>query len=270
MRFLGLLLLSSVCLFAQMAGSPELDKAKANVEKLRVLVEAGAVPRNQLQKAEDELADAQDTAVLRRTLYGQDLTVELSDDMLAAAQRRVERRQRALEDGRKLVAAKVAPEASLEEFKSDLVSVQKELEIAESRARLTATLAEMARAEEELEQKLANQPEEAHQIAERHDGDGIFNNRTFAVIEAAFEKKFGKPLPVSAMGDTATHRSLGFDHRGRVDVAVNPDQPEGVWLRDYLNGKDIPYFAFRKAVPGKATGAHIHLGPMSTRFKLGG
>jgi hypothetical protein len=270
MRFLGLLLLSMLCLVAQTADSPELEKAKANVEKLRTLVEAGAIPRIQLQKAEDELADAQDAAVLRRTLYGQDLTVELSDDMLAAAQRRVERREKALEDGRKLVAASVAPESSLTEFQSDLSRVQKELEIAESRARLTATLAEMAKAEEELEQKLAQHPEDAHEIAERHDGDGIFNNGVFAGIEAAFEKKFGKQLPVSAMGDTATHRALGFDHRGRVDVALNPDQPEGVWLRDYLNTKDIPYFAFRKAVPGKATGAHIHLGPMSTRFKLGG
>ena len=270
MRFLGLLFLSLLCLHAQTTESPELERAKANVEKLRSLVEAGAVPRMQLQKAEDELADAQDAAVLRRTLYGQDLTVELSDDMLAAAHRRVERREKALEEGKKLVAAAVAPEASLEEFKTELTSVQKDLEIAESRARLASTLAEMAKAEQELEERLANRPEDAPQIAERHDGTGIFNNGTFAVIEAAFEKKFGKPIPVSAMGDTATHRALGFDHRGRVDVAINPDQPEGVWLREYLTAKDIPYFAFRKAVPGKATGAHFHLGPMSTRFKLGG
>jgi hypothetical protein len=72
------------------------------------------------------------------------------------------------------------------------------------------------------------------------------------------------------MGDTAVHRALGFDHRGRVDLAINPDQPEGVWLREYLTANKIPFFAFRQAVPGKATGAHIHLGPMSTHLKLGG
>jgi hypothetical protein len=55
-----------------------------------------------------------------------------------------------------------------------------------------------------------------------------------------------------------------------VDVAINPDQPEGVWLREYLTANKIPFFAFRQAVPGKATGAHIHLGPMSTHLKLGG
>jgi hypothetical protein len=89
-------------------------------------------------------------------------------------------------------------------------------------------------------------------------------------IESEFEKQFGKPLPVSAMGETAVHRSLGFDHRGRVDVAVHPDQPEGHWLLGYLVQNHIPYFAFRHAVPGKATGAHIHIGPMSTRLHLGG
>jgi hypothetical protein len=86
----------------------------------------------------------------------------------------------------------------------------------------------------------------------------------------AFEKHFGKPLPVSALGETAVHRALGFDHRGRVDVALHPDLPEGIWLREFLRENHIPFFAFRQAVPGRATGAHIHIGPMSTHFKLGG
>ena len=41
-------------------------------------------------------------------------------------------------------------------------------------------------------------------------------------------------------------------------------------FQEFLHENHIPYFAFRQAVPGKATGAHIHLGPMSTHFKLGG
>jgi hypothetical protein len=40
-----------------------------------------------------------------------------------------------------------------------------------------------------------------------------------------------------------------------------------VWLRAYLAAKEIPYYAFRAAVPGKATGAHIHIGPGSTRLR---
>jgi hypothetical protein len=51
-----------------------------------------------------------------------------------------------------------------------------------------------------------------------------------------------------------------------VDVAIHPDDPEGQWLLTYLLENHIPYFAFRHAVPGKATGAHIHIGPQSTRL----
>jgi hypothetical protein len=72
---------------------------------------------------------------------------------------------------------------------------------------------------------------------------------------------------VSARGATATHRALGFDHRGRVDIALNPDQREGVWLLNYLKRLKIPYYAFRAAVRGKATAPHIHLGPPSLRLR---
>ncbi|HXJ44767.1 MAG TPA: hypothetical protein VNH18_36105, partial [Bryobacteraceae bacterium] len=85
-------------------------------------------------------------------------------------------------------------------------------------------------------------------------------------ISAAYMSHFARPLPISADGATAVHRSLGFDHRGRVDVAVNPDQPEGLWLMKFLETNRIPYIAFRMAIPGKATGAHIHIGPQSPRY----
>ena len=76
-------------------------------------------------------------------------------------------------------------------------------------------------------------------------------------------------MPISANGETSVHRALGFDHRGRVDVAVMPDQPEGIWLRHYLEAHNIPFYAFRSAIAGKATGAHIHIGPGSTRLAHG-
>ena len=78
--------------------------------------------------------------------------------------------------------------------------------------------------------------------------------------------KFDRPLPISAEGETELHRALGFDHRGRVDVAVVPSAPEGIWLRHYLQFRKIPYYAFSRAIPGKATAAHIHIGPGSTRL----
>jgi hypothetical protein len=276
MRFLsGLILVAcATCVFAQTAAPsedpPEVMRAKAGIERLRSLVEAGVAPRAQLALAEAAVADAEDEALLRRTVYGNDLTDEQADEMLAAAARRLDRRKQALADGRNLVDRGVASQLSIGPLLEELDRARKEQDLAESRANFTRQLAEMARAEELLESKLNHQPEEVHELADRYDGDGIFNMGTFSRVEMDFVKQFGKPMPVSAMGETAVHRSLGFDHRGRVDVAIHPDQPEGRWLLEHLVELHIPYFAFRQAVPGKATGAHIHIGPMSTRFKLGG
>ena len=227
-------------------------------------------PRAQLVRAEAAIADAEDEALLRRTVYGNELTDDQADEMLSAAARRLDRRKQALVEGRNLVDSGVASLLSLTPLLEELDGARKEQDLAESRARFTRELAQMARAEELLESKLNQDPREARELADRYDGDGVFTMGTFARVELDFEKQFGKPMPVSAMGETAVHRSMGFDHRGRVDVAINPDQPEGRWLLEYLVDKHIPYFAFRHAVAGKATGAHIHLGPMSTRFKLGG
>ena len=272
MRFLpGLMFVAcATCVFAQAEDPPEVLRAKAGIERLRSLVEAGVTPRAQLVQAEAAIADAEDAALLRRTVYGNDLTDDQAGEMLAAAARRLDRRKHALEAGRKLVDGGVASLLSLTPLLEELDSARKELDLAESRARFTRELAQMARAEELVANQLNQDPRAARELADRYDGDGIFTMGTFARVELDFEKQFGKPMPVSAMGETAVHRSLGFDHHGRVDVAINPDQPEGHWLLEYLVDKHIPYFAFRHAVTGKATGAHIHLGPMSTRFKLGG
>jgi hypothetical protein len=265
---------SAVCAFAQTSTQTEepyeVTRAKAGIDKLRALVDAGVVSRSQLDKAEAAVADAEDAALLRKTLYGTELTDDQAGDMVKAAQRRVDRRQQAFEESRKLVESGVASQLSLTSVLEDLDMAKKEFDLAESRARLTHDLTRMAEEEELLESKLNQHPEEARELADRYDGDGAFSMVTFAHVEMDFEKQFGKPLPISAMGETAVHRSLGFDHHGRVDVAIHPDQPEGHWLLEYLVDHHIPYFAFRHAVPGKATGAHIHIGPMSTRIKLGG
>ena len=52
----------------------------------------------------------------------------------------------------------------------------------------------------------------------------------------------------------------------RSDIALNPDAPEGVWLRSLLERLHIPYLAFRSAVAGAATAPHIHIGTGSARL----
>ncbi|HEX5081662.1 MAG TPA: hypothetical protein VFY40_06435 [Blastocatellia bacterium] len=87
-----------------------------------------------------------------------------------------------------------------------------------------------------------------------------------AKVDAFFRLKFAKPLPVSAAGQTATHNQLGFDHREAVDVAVHPDSAEGQALIGYLASQGVSFIAIRGAIPGSATGAHIHIGQPSKRI----
>src|SRR5919106_3836793 len=84
-------------------------------------------------------------------------------------------------------------------------------------------------------------------------------------IEKFFSQTFGHVLPVSAFGQTATHDRLRFDHKNAIDVALHPDSNEGRSLLSYLRQADIPFIAFRGAVAGVATGAHIHIGKPSIR-----
>jgi hypothetical protein len=85
-------------------------------------------------------------------------------------------------------------------------------------------------------------------------------------IERFFFEAFGRNLPISAVGQTATHDRLRFDHRDAVDVALHPDSKEGQSLLHYLRRAGIPFIAFRGVVPGSSTGAHIHIGKPSARL----
>jgi hypothetical protein len=86
-----------------------------------------------------------------------------------------------------------------------------------------------------------------------------------AKVDAFFRLKFARPLPVSAVGQTVTHNQLGFDHREAADVALHPDSAEGQALIGYLTSQGVSFIAIRGAIPGSATGAHIHIGPPSRR-----
>jgi hypothetical protein len=274
MRFFLLLMVCSVLLVGQavppadpasQSEDPDVLRARLNIQRLRAMVEAGALPRVQLEQAEDALGDAQDMAVLRHTMYGQDITQEQADEMVAAAQRRLDRRQKQLDRVRGLIDSGIAAKNDLDPLVDQVGFARKQYDLAVSRANLTRELTEMARAEQ-MRQPRAPSPNGGPPVSVRYDGAGVFTPAQFQQISGAFEHRFSKPLPVSAMGETAVHRAMGFDHRGRVDVALSPDQPEGVWLRQYLEARRIPYFAFWQAAPGKATGAHIHIGPESTRL----
>lgn len=248
-----------------------MTRARHDVDRIKSLVDMGALPKKRLEQAETGLADAEDEAILVRTLYGssriEDLSLEDSKRMVEAAERRVVRQQALVDDRTKLVEEGILAPAEIETERQELEMRRGTRDLAQSRARLLIQLAEMAKAEQELERSRQADRATPKDVMVRFDGNGIFSPDDLKTVSAEYEKRFHETLPVSALGQTLMHQSLGFDHRNRVDVALSPDQKEGVWLRAFLERLHIPYIAFREALPGAATAAHIHIGPASTRLK---
>jgi hypothetical protein len=251
-----------------------IELAQQELARMKDLVEAGALPRARIEQAEANLEDAQDELILAHDLFGdlpdKGATEQASAEMIAAAQRRVDRQQVRTDEARKMVDAGVVARSYVASFEAELTSRETTLDLAHLRARLMADRAAMTPLPARPPVFVEAPPDDADlafQGMEHYEGDGAFNEaRDLAPLEFAFTDKFNRPLPISAEGETEVHRALGFDHRGRVDVAVVPTGPEGIWLREYLQAQKIPYYAFSRAIPGKATAAHIHIGPGSTRL----
>lgn len=79
-------------------------------------------------------------------------------------------------------------------------------------------------------------------------------------VKDYYKQTFGKDLPVAVEGQGAVHNRLGYDHTGSLDLNVHPSSKEGAALREYFRKNNVPFLAFDRAVPGVATGPHIHVG----------
>jgi hypothetical protein len=87
-------------------------------------------------------------------------------------------------------------------------------------------------------------------------------------LQEFYLRRFGRPLPISAYGQTPLHDRMGLDHRDALDVAVYPDSPEGRALMNHLRATGTPFIAAWTAVPGATSGAHIHVGQPSPRIAV--
>jgi hypothetical protein len=228
-------------------------EARRELERVQWLIGSGALPPAKGMEARQNLEDAIDEALLRTRPSATELTEQQAADLVAAAQRLVDRVQAKLTRMQALVSQGAAPVAVQVELEREVSLRREDLERARELEALLHEIATMARAE-------VRPPEE------KTNGTRLIQPKELDALSMAFENKFSEPLPISARGMTAVHKALGLDHTGRVDVALSPDSPEGQWLRDYLSLRGIPYFAFRTAIPGKATAPHIHIGPGSTRL----
>jgi hypothetical protein len=85
-------------------------------------------------------------------------------------------------------------------------------------------------------------------------------------IQRFFLETFKQTLPVAVFGQGAIHERWRLDHRNAMDVSLHPDGSEGQALMNFLRANGIPFSAFREAIPGTATGPHIHIGRPSRRY----
>ena len=85
-------------------------------------------------------------------------------------------------------------------------------------------------------------------------------------IQRFFSDTFHTALPIAVFGQGAIHERWRLDHRNAMDISLHPDGPEGQALMNFLQKNGIPFSAFRSAIPGTATGPHIHIGRPSHRY----
>jgi hypothetical protein len=227
------------------------------MERVRALVKEGALPRRAVSEAELNLEKSRLIETLRKTLLKRELTPEELPAMLEAATRLRDLAREQLNWTRSRVEAGALPVNLLETDKEQSDQADRQYDLAHARAKLVTELAAMVRAESRLSEL------EEEDLAFVSDGGDPFWDEDIAAVDQAYYEAFGMPLPISADGYTALHEALGFDHTGRLDVPVHPDELEGLFLIELLEAWDIPYIAFRSAVPGQSTGPHIHIGPRS-------
>ncbi|MEK6324214.1 MAG: hypothetical protein AABN33_21460 [Acidobacteriota bacterium] len=172
-----------------------------------------------------------------------------------------------LEKRKALLAESIISKKEVEEGEQALSTAQSKVAITEKQINETNNLIAEATGEMQLA-KLGPSRVGSYQTTAaliRYNGPAHWVLTDAVKVQSFFASKFRHAMPISAYGQTAVHDHLGFDHRNSMDVAVSPDSSEGQALMAYLRSAGIPFIAFRHAVKGSATGAHIHIGYPSKR-----
>ena len=158
-------------------------------------------------------------------------------------------------------------------------------EASAARAKVAGVEAQLKNADEQMAETLVEAEaeevagREAAKRAARGAGGGLVQTTAYiryggarawslaeaGAVEQFFMGKFGRALPVSSFGQSPVHDRWGYDHHNAMDVGLSPDSAEGRALMEYLRSSGVPFTAFRFAIPGTATGPHIHVGRPSHR-----
>ncbi|MGA9768005.1 MAG: TolC family protein [Blastocatellia bacterium] len=215
-------------------------------------------PADQLKKTTSDLVSATD-----KYKASVEALIPFYENALKSANETVEKRK-------ELYANGIISKRDLEAGEQAVKAAQSQLEQARRQITESDQLIVEAKAEAELAARKPKLPSSGTYAATsailRNSGSAGWTIAKASSVQSYFASTFGRQLPISAYGQSATHNRMGFDHRNSVDVAVHPDSAEGKALIAYLHNNGIPFLAFRSAVAGAATGAHIHIGYPSHRI----
>ena len=194
------------------------------------------------------------------------------EKLLAIYEGNVKKAEEKVETSKKLLAEGLIAKAQLEDSertlaaeKQKVLETQRQMESAD--AQVAAAVVE-TEADEEISKnlRLAKQGLIRTSAFTRYTGSVGWNLTDAWKIQRFFSDTFHKQLPIAVFGQGAIHERWHLDHRNAMDIQLHPDGVEGRALLDYLQKNGIPYSAFRSAIPGTATGPHIHIGRPSHRY----
>ena len=184
----------------------------------------------------------------------------------------VKRAEEKLEQSKKLLAEGLIARAQVEENEHALAIAREKInetnrQMANAEGQIAGVLVE-TEADEEIAKnlKLAKQSLIRTSSFTRFTGASGWNLGEAWKIQRFFSDTFNKQLPIAVFGQGAIHDRWRLDHHNAMDIQLHPDGVEGQALLNFLQKNGIPYSAFRSAIPGTATGPHIHIGRPSHRY----
>lgn len=257
-----LLFVTPVCLSAQekpdtQPGPPKTGSLPARSKK----------PKTNAVKAKDELTRLREEFI--KTTHDYKASLE---KLRFSYEKSVQKAESELAKSQELFAAGLISRKEIEASETELAQAKEK--VADVNRRMTSADSQIADTllEAEAERTLAR----TRRIPRgglvstvamiRYNGGAAWNLSDAPKVEQFFLNAFKRPLPVAVFGQGAIHDHWRLDHRNAMDISLHPDGPEGQALIGFLRANGIPFLAFRQAIPGTATGPHIHIGRPSHRY----
>jgi hypothetical protein len=238
-----------------------------------VAVSSASAQRKSQKKSASAAAPANELAKLRDEYIKSTNEYKASlEKLIAIYEKNVQKAEPKLAQAKKLLDEGLISRVQYEQTESFVKAEQEKVNAA--RRQLTEADAQIAAilVESEAEKTIAKNLRLARQSLVRttafirYAGTSGWGIGDAWKVQRFFSDTFKKQLPVAVFGQGAIHDRWRLDHHNAMDISLHPDSAEGQALLSFLQQNGIPYLAFRSAIPGTATGPHIHIGRPSHRY----